>query len=402
MSLRTLSAEAGYSDHTYLSKVLAGRRDLTPSVAAAVDDALDAGGDIIRAAEQDMAREREAEAARLPLAELASHAAALGAWAETSSAGPGAVSAIEDEIARIVRAYPASAPGPLVTRAFTASKRVHDLLTGGDERRASRVHSPTLRHSRKLHVVGARCSAFLSVALGDLAEQAEAASFARTALILAEESEDPDAIALALSAESKVAFWDGRRQHAADLAARGYQTASNGNPLKVLLACQEADASPVPRARGALADAATELDAHGPADPGLFSVGPVRLAAYTSTLRLREQDPAGVFQAADTAAAAIRHGDDDPSPSAVQVQISAALAALAAGDPGQAAERLTPVLRLDSSMRLATYNGKLSRVAAVATASASPEARQLADDVRGYLGQDTGTMPYPLAIGAGA
>jgi hypothetical protein len=175
--------------------------------------------------------------------------------------------------------------------------------------------------------------------------------------------------------------------------------------VRVLLACQEADASPVLRAQEALALATAELSEHESVEPGLFSCGTVRLAAYASTLRLRQGDVTGVLAAADAADAAVRNGEATPSGSWAQVQISAALACLAAGDVPQAAGRLAPVLRLAPGMRLATFNGKLSRAVAMASAApyrGSPEARTLAEEVRGYLGQEaTDVMPYPLALGLG-
>ena len=255
-------------------------------------------------------------------------------------------------------------------------------------------------------VVGARCCAFLGIALGDLGQQVEAATYAQTALILAEESADPGAIAVALSALSKVAFWDGQHRHAANLAARGYSLAQPADPIRVLLACQEADASPVPRAREALALASSALEGTEVHDSGLFSCGGVRLAAYTGTLRLREGDFTGVIAAVMDADTAIRNGEDQPFGSFMQTQISAALAMLATGDAEQAAIRLAQVFDLPADMRLATFNGKLSHAAALASAApyrGSPAARGIAEQVRVYLGQQDGdVMPYPLAIGSGA
>jgi hypothetical protein len=57
-------------------------------------------------------------------------------------------------------------------------------------------------------------------------------------------------------------------------------------------------------------------------------------------------------------------------------------------------------------MRLATFNGKLSYAAVLASAApyrGNPAARGIAEQVRGYLGQQDGdVIPYPLAIGSGA
>jgi len=87
-----------------------------------------------------------------------------------------------------------------------------------------------------------------------------------------------------------------------------------------------------------------------------------------------------------------------------QVRIVAALALLASGDADQAAEQLAPVLGLPSELRLATFTGRLSQCAALASAATyrgSPVARGIAEDVAGYLGSDPVAMHHPLAIAAG-
>src|ERR1700722_108849 len=86
LTMRTLARKAGYSDHTLLSRVLNGKKPVTPYLAASLDRALAADGAVTPAAAQPMAA---AEAVRLPLRELADHAAELGAWAESGTVGPG-------------------------------------------------------------------------------------------------------------------------------------------------------------------------------------------------------------------------------------------------------------------------------------------------------------------------
>jgi hypothetical protein len=395
MSLRATASAAGYSDHTLLSKVLNGHKPVTPYMAACLDDALDAGGEISTAA---LSAAAGGDAARLPLRELADHAAELGAWAETGTAGPGTVAALEDEVARVTAAYGSSAAGPLILRASDACRRASRLL---------REHQ-RLRHARDLYVVAARCCAFLAVALGDLGRQAEAAAYARTALTLAEESADPGTVALACSALSKIAFWDGRRQKSAGLAERGLATARASDPLRVLLACQQADVSPVPLARDVLALAAADREEaarSGAAAGGLFSCDGVRLAGYAVTLGLREGSLVAVLAAVAMAEAVIRDGEQAPYGSLAQVRLGAALALLASGDADQAAEHLAPVLGLPAEIRLATFTGRLSQCAALASTApykGSAVARAIAENVAGYLGGDPVAMPHPLAIGPGS
>ena len=339
-----------------------------------------------------------ADAAGLLLRELGDHAVELGAWAEAGTAGPGTIAALEDEVARVMTAYGSSAAGPLILRALYACQRASGLL---------REHQ-RLRHAQGLYVVTARCCAFLAVALGDFGRLAEGAAYARTALTLAEESGDLGAVALACSALSKVAFWDGHRQRSADLAARGLATAQASDPLRVLLACQQADASLVPAAGDALALATAareETAGSSDTDGGLFSCGGVRLAGYAATLGLRQGSLAAVLGAVAAAEAAIRGGEQAPYGSLAQVRLCAALALLASGDADQAAEQLAPVLGLPLEMRLATFTGRLSQCAVLASAApykGSAAAQAVADDIGGYLGADPVAMPHPLAIGPGS
>jgi hypothetical protein len=115
-----------------------------------------------------------------------------------------------------------------------------------------------------------------------------------------------------------------------------------------------------------------------------------------------------VIAAVADADTAVRDGEDYPFGSFMQAQISAALAMLATGNAEQAAARLTQVFNLPADMRLATFNGKLSHAAVLASAApyrGSPAARGIVEQVRVYLGQQDGqdgdVMPYPLAIGSG-
>jgi transcriptional regulator with XRE-family HTH domain len=394
MSMRATASAAGYSDHTLLSKVLNGHKPVTPYLAASLDGALGADGEIIAAAQSAQA---VADAARLPLRELADHAAELGAWAETGTAGPGTIAALDEEIGRVSGAYGTSPAGPLIIRASDACRRASGLL---------RQHQ-RLRHARELYVIATRCCAFLAVALGDLGRQTEAGGYARTSLTLAEESADPGAVALALSALGKIAFWDGRRRQSADFAARGYATARTADPLRVLLACQQSDASPVPLARNVLELAVAAREESTPAGTGggLFDCGGVRLAGYRATLGLREGSLSAVLAALAAAEQAAADGEEVPYASLVQVRLCAALALLASGDADQAAGQLAFVLSLPADMRLATFEGRLSQAGALASAApykGSPAARQITEDVAGYLGADPVAMPHPLAIEAGS
>jgi hypothetical protein len=129
----------------------------------------------------------------------------------------------------------------------------------------------------------------------------------------------------------------------------------------------------------------------------------VRTAAYTTALRLREGDAAGVLTAAAGGRAAMAAGERGSFGTVAQTRISAALACLASGDISQAAEWLAPVLALPSETRLATFAAKMARASPLASAApyrGSAE-RELAGQVHGYLGREPGPVPCPLALGPG-
>lgn len=377
---------------SHISKIRQGKARASRDVAERLDDILGAGGELLA-----LAGSKTANAAPLPLREIAEHAAEFGRWAETTNIGQGTLELLDEEITRVSHDYASAAPVPLVTRAADISRRVYGLLQ----------QHQRLRQRRDLHVVAAKISAFLACALGDLGEQAAAAAHARTAVTLAEESGHPAAIAVALSAMSRVAFWDGRHKRAGELARRGYEIGL-ADSTRVLLACQHADAAERPAAREAITFARRAYDEITKRDflPGMFTCGLTRLACYTMTLGLREGDNGGVLAAADDAAQASRDGEQPNFGTWAQLQISAGLAYLRMMEPEAAAECLAPILALPPQRRLATFTGKLAFAAALAGSApyrGSLPARDLAGQVRAYLGEDSaGRMPYPLALGPAA
>jgi plasmid maintenance system antidote protein VapI len=379
---------------SHISKIRQGKARASRHVAERLDDILGTGGELLLT----LAGPEDASAATpLPLREITEHAAEFGRWAETTNIGQGTLELLDDEITRISGEYAVAAPGPLVMRAAGVSRRLYGLLQ----------QHQRLRQQRDLHVIAAKTSAFLACALGDLGEQAAAAAHARTAVTLAEESGHPAAIAVALSAMSRIAFWDGHHKRAADLAMRGYEI-SFPDSTRMLLACQQADASEPTAARVAISLAIRAYGEIAKADflPGMFTCGLTRLACYTMTLRLREGDNGAVLAAAEDAAQASRDGEQPNFGTWAQLQISAGLAYLRMMEPEGAAECLAPVLALPAECHLATFTGKLAFAATLAASApyrGSAAARDLAGKVRAYLGDDSpGRMPYPLVLGPSA
>jgi transcriptional regulator with XRE-family HTH domain len=376
----------------HLSNLRSGKKRPSLQVAARLDDILGAGGTLTARAEGAGAR-AGGVAGRALVDDLMDHAVEFGRWTEAANVGPGTVELLDEEIHRVARESVRAPLEPLIHRAVEVSRRAFGLLQ----------RHQRLRQRRDLYVIGAKAGAFLACALGDVGQQAAAAAYARTGLIVAEESGHPAAVALAMSAASKVAFWDGRHDTARLLARQGFGHCP-ANSTRVLLACQEADASNVPAAREAISRAGHMEQEISQADdlPGLFSCGRARRAGYAMTLGLREGDWAGVLDAAREADAAGRAGEDVSCGTWGQVQLNAALAYLGQGEVEGAAARLDPVLVLPAPLRLVTFGGKLACAAGVLAGPryrGSAAAGGLAGQINDYLaGPGAGTLAYPVPL----
>jgi transcriptional regulator with XRE-family HTH domain len=326
------------------------------------------------------------------LEEMAAGAVELGRLAEVTNVGSGTIGQLDAGLARIAREYPAAPPAPLVHRAAAIRGQIQVML-GGHQR---------LEQTRDLYLIGAKACAFLAWALSDLGHQRAAAAHGRTALILADEAGHPGARALALAAQSKIAFFDGALRLAAELARRGFECCPP-NSTRVLLACQEADAAAVPaavsaieRADGADEEISIEDDLSGP-----FSCGDVRRSAYAMSLGLRRGEPASVL-AAETAAGTRQPGDGCSYGTLMQVHLTAALALLQSGEAEAAAGRLEPVLGLPPTRRLVTFGARLAQARAVLNGpryQGSHPATELAGRIDSYFSEPgPAIVPYPVRL----
>jgi hypothetical protein len=358
----------------HVSSLRSGGRRASPELADRLDELLGAGGRLGR-----LARGAAGPGAsfRSVLDELAFQAVDIGQWAEMTNVGDGTIGQLDESIRQIACDYLDSPPEPVIGRAAEVSRRVFGLLR--DHQR--------LRHARDLHVIGAKACAFLSWAAGDLGQFPAASAQGRAALILADEAGHPGARALALCALSKTAFWQGHRDRARDLARRGWECAP-ASSTRVLLACQEADATDGPDAREALDRAGRARDEISTPDElgGVFGCGPVRLANYAMGVCLRAGDLGAVLEAAgrldgDAGAEAVGYGTWG------QIRIGAGLAHLGAGELDGAASQFAPVLALPPARRLATLTSRLAGVPPVlgqAPYARSRAAAELSDQIITY------------------
>jgi transcriptional regulator with XRE-family HTH domain len=368
----------------YVSNLRSGAKRPSPGMAQVLDQILGGGGTLARLA----AGGGPGSSGRSVLDELTDQAVDIGQWAEMTNVGTGTVEQLDEAIHAIARDYLVFPPEPLIARAAEVSRRVFGLL---------REHQ-RLRHTRDLYVIGAKSCAFLSWAAGDLGQFSAAAAQGRAALILAGEAEHPGVRALALCALSKAAFWEARRESARDLARAGYECAP-ANSTRVLLACQEADATGPADAREAMGRA---VQAHGEvacADDlgGVFGCGEVRLANYLMGVYLRAGKIDAVLEVAAGAAAEAEAGEPIGYGTRGQIQIGAGIAHVRSGDVEGAAEMFGPVLGMPPDLRLATLTSRLGPVAGTLLGPAYRQARTasaLAEQISAYCaGADTTRVP---------
>lgn len=316
----------------------------------------------------------------------------FGSWAECTTIGAGTIGYYAGAVNRLARDYLRQPPDPVRARATEMTRSVFGLVQNGRQR---------LGQTRELYGVAAKLCAFNGWAAGDLGQMEMAEAHARTALILAEEADAPAIQALALSAQSKTAFWDRKHIQAAALARRGYDCSPN-DTMKVFLACQEADAwqeaGDMPRALDALRrvdDARAAVNREDEVG-GLFSCGLARQFNYTMTVRLRAADAHSAIAAAEQALTAYEKGEEWAYGTWAQIQIGMAHAHLLLNELDAAGAALAPVLAQPSALRLATVVirvGELGRLLAQTRYRGDPLARSLRDQIGEYQAgkQVTGT-----------
>jgi hypothetical protein len=325
----------------------------------------------------------------------ASEVARFGAWAEATGVGPATLEYYATSVSRLAHEYLYRPPAPLLSSAADLARDLFDLLQTGHQR---------LDQRRELYATAAKLCAFMAWAAGDLGQIGAADAHARTALVLAEQADIPAARALALCAQSKTAFWDGRQRQAAVLARKGFECSPN-DTMKVFLALQEADAyqelGNVSKALQAVRDAErARMTISRPDDPGgLFSCGVARQGNYTMTVHLRAGDVGSAMAAAERALQAYQEGEERAYGTWAQIHIGMAHARLITRHLEAAHSHLAPVLEEPPERRLAPVVTRVLEIDRFLNQSryrADPLARDLRERIDSYRaagqtteGQDT-------------
>jgi tetratricopeptide (TPR) repeat protein len=233
MSVRETARAAGYSDHTYLSRVLNGHQKISPYLAMRVDRALGAGGEIIAAAEsaiadasanspsalsrkgqpgrkqEDLAHHLHAEAASDPFELLRQQ------MNEAFSRGALTDAVLEDWERTAIRYGRA-------TRDRPASVLIGDLGRDLEELNGLLSRPLSVSAMRRLARVAAQMSGLMCLTFCILDDRPAFRRWARTARLAGREAGDPQTLSWILAQEAHGHFYSGDLLEAIEIARHGY------------------------------------------------------------------------------------------------------------------------------------------------------------------------------------
>ncbi|WP_157555877.1 hypothetical protein [Herbidospora yilanensis] len=356
--LRRLATLANVS-YGHIADLQSGRRAPSAQVAASLDKALNAGGRLV--ALQKASEKGELQAVRdndLFSRDLHAEISAgqditsFAAWIEQTNVGSSTISMLEHTANLFAEEHTKVPPAQLLRDVNGLNMKIQRLLTTGKQRP---------REVRELLRIEAQVLAQSCILLGDLHDNRSAIVHGITATLCAEEA--GISVAASLSAQAKTERWRGNYLASADIARRGYEC-SPATPLRILLACQEANAAGIvgdaERARDALQradDAAERIDQ----DSGLYpwSCPRPRQALFELAVALQLGEARSAIKAASKAEEAWASGAPFARPTWAQIRLGAANAFVMMGDLAAAAEQITPVMEMEPEMRMATVTNYL-------------------------------------------
>jgi hypothetical protein len=259
VSVRAL-ARATQFDHSYLGKILRGKRPLSSTVAAALDTALASDGELTRlVAAGDEAAEHVVQGINYIVSSAATDASQHAELAEASGIGPGALEQFRSDVVRLARAYVITPPYPLFVEMDEVRRRILNAL--------SRPMRP--QQTRELYVlVGSLCALMANASL-DLGSPASGDSFARAAWTYGTIADHAGLMSWARGTQALIAMIDGRLADAIDYAHRGLavqQAGMGGARLHAINARILAASGRADDAKGALKKASVTSDQYAPAD----------------------------------------------------------------------------------------------------------------------------------------
>ncbi len=288
MSLRGL-AKAAHYDASLLSKVLNGHRPYSPYLAARLDRALGAGGQIENAAQQQPPKPpRRARARRRP-------SRAVEALQTVMAGGAAELDIASDGLAELVSHYAtvvSVAPSAAVYDELLSVRSFAGALLG-------RGRSPAGERP-DLIVTAGWLSSLLSISAADIGDHAAALVWCADTERRGRDAGYPELLGWAALTRALIAYYQGQPRQSAAVARRGQETAPPGTAAHAKLAAQEM------RSLAMLGDAAGMADAKrrataavekltAAATTGVYSIPRADDPPYTATSLLlvkRYQDAA--------------------------------------------------------------------------------------------------------------
>jgi hypothetical protein len=275
-------------------------------------------------------------------------ALSLTSWISATNISDDAISSIAQEISLLSETHTKRPPGQLLTDVVQLHQQIQALLRAGKQR---------LRQTRELYKLDGDLLAHAALLLGDLNFDEAALAYGSTAELCANESDANRAIAL--SVQAKTQRWRLRFAESADLARRGFEC-SPATPIRILLACQEANAAALlgdmRRAREALRSAEAAADGSISPDSGVsaWSFPRPRQALFALSVGIKSGDPGAALKAAEMADTAWASGAPWVQATWVQVRLGAGIAHIMKGDLDGTLKEVTPVLTVAPEFRMAT------------------------------------------------
>ncbi len=278
VSLRGLARTAHY-DPSYLSKVLSGRKPVTPHLGARLDVALDAGGQI-RVAADEQASRRPVKAARpSPDRPRSRVAEALRAAADTGTTG---LDVAADGLSELIPHY-----SHLIST--TTSAAVYDELLSVRSVANSLLANTATRQRSDLLVSAGWLSALLAMSATDMGDHAAALVWCSDTEHPGQDAGHPELAGWAALTRALIAHYQGQARRSAALAGFGQTVTERGTVIHAKLAAQEmrslamlGDADGMAAARRKAA-AAIEVLTPGIDAVGAFSIPLAEDPPYTAT-----------------------------------------------------------------------------------------------------------------------
>jgi hypothetical protein len=227
MSLRATAAAAHY-DPGMLSKVLGGKRNASPYLAARLDDALGAG-DEIRAAVADKPK---ASTPKPVAGKGVAPSAAVLALQAAMTGDPAELSIAADGLAELVRFYAHAV-------AVTPSAGVYAELLSARTFAGTQAGRATPRTRPDLAVSAGWLSSLLAISATDLGDHAAAVVWCTDAERKARETGYPELLGWAALTRAAIAYYQGDPARSAAVARQGQAAAPAGSAAHVKLAAQE-------------------------------------------------------------------------------------------------------------------------------------------------------------------